>query len=305
MKLGTSFALIFFIRHCACEVFIPMTHCSNIFIDPVDLELSNQSMSATVSASAITGDVKGSVELTSKTSQISLKPLSSQSMQALNASNEAQSAALNKVKPLVESINNAIRTTSASSRRSSAVKLGHALSISSLSSAVSVAAVPSTVIAPMFDVAYFLKSHPLFSSCGAHNDSAFISSLSNHMHIRHLQPGDFICREGETGRAMFFLLRGTVTVSSKDGESTYAELTTGSLFGEIGVVMDMPRTANVVAKTKCFIAALGRDDFAGIVEKYPRIGEGIREQARKRYQQILQHSSSKTSVSAKSDGSSR
>jgi hypothetical protein len=81
------------------------------------------------------------------------------------------------------------------------------------------------------DLAQFLTCNPLFIDSGASQDNEFIQNLAKSMHLRHFQPGDHICREGEMGRAMFFLVRGIVSVSSKDGETVYAELGPGSFFG--------------------------------------------------------------------------
>lgn len=261
-------------------------------VDPVNSSAENNQLAGGAASIGDTSEIKQQ----RKSSQLSLKRLSSQSMQSLNAG-----SSLNALKPAVESqsyteqpIYTANEDAAASfKRRPSAIKIGNASSVQSLS----VSPISPSAPTPVYDVATFLHSHPLFSSSGADQDMAFLETLSTHMHVRHVKPGDFICREGEMGRAMFFLLRGTVSVLSKDGESHYVDLHTGSLFGEIGVVMDMPRTANVVAKTKCLIAALGRDDFEVICETYPRIGDGVREQATKRYQQIMQHSpSTKSSI---------
>ena len=51
------------------------------------------------------------------------------------------------------------------------------------------------------------------------------------MHLRVCQPGDYIVREGEIGKAMFLVVKGVVTVSSKDGESIFADLGHGNFFG--------------------------------------------------------------------------
>ena len=54
-------------------------------------------------------------------------------------------------------------------------------------------------------------------------------------------PQENILTEGSEAKVMYFLVRGSVAVTSLDTETTYAELHSGSFFGEIGILMDMPR----------------------------------------------------------------
>jgi CRP-like cAMP-binding protein len=49
----------------------------------------------------------------------------------------------------------------------------------------------------------------------------------------------------------------------------------------------VPRTANVVAKTKCFIAALRINEMNEIMQHYPEIADEIRIEADDRYQVLL------------------
>lgn len=149
------------------------------------------------------------------------------------------------------------------------------------------------------DLALFLRHHSLFS-CASEE---FIDDLAKKMHLRHYHPGDSIIREGEIGRAMFFIIKGYVTVSSKDGESIFADLGPGKFFGgmvlhsssqshhasalEIGVLFEVPRTANVVAKTRCNLAVLTQNEVKTIMQNYPEIEDEIRYEGQERYAILL------------------
>lgn len=85
----------------------------------------------------------------------------------------------------------------------------------------------TTVHANVLDLGQFFKSHVLFASAS----NEFIADFTKKMHLRHFLPGDSIIRENEIGRAMFFVIKGVVTVASKDGESIYADLGAGKFFG--------------------------------------------------------------------------
>ena len=63
--------------------------------------------------------------------------------------------------------------------------------------------------------------------------------------IRMYQPGDHIIRQKDVAKGMFFIIRGSVTVTSDDGEVLFAELNAPGyckffvnswLVGEIGLV---------------------------------------------------------------------
>ncbi|KAI8822849.1 uncharacterized protein EV422DRAFT_381018 [Fimicolochytrium jonesii] len=113
----------------------------------------------------------------------------------------------------------------------------------------------------------------------------FLTELSNVVHVRSFCAGDVITQEGEKARAMFFLIKGIVKVISEDGEINFAELRPGSYFGEIGVLLNMKRTATVAAKTKCALAIVTSENLQCKLQKYPQIAEIIRGQANQRLEE--------------------
>ncbi|ORZ40065.1 hypothetical protein BCR44DRAFT_1482601 [Catenaria anguillulae PL171] len=143
------------------------------------------------------------------------------------------------------------------------------------------------------DLEYALRNHPLFAGLDSH--PGLYNSLANLLTIRHVGPGDILIRAGEEGRALFVLLRGSVAVTSKDGESVYATFGAGSFFGEIAAVKEgIRRTASVVATERSVVATLQRNDLKNvIVPKYgPEIEERLREAAEARIR--LLHPSQRT-----------
>ena len=77
----------------------------------------------------------------------------------------------------------------------------------------------------------------------------FFASIGKHLRPQLHSPHDHILTEGDDAKAMYWLVRGAVAVTSRDGEATYVELKPGAVFGEIGILMDVPRTATIIART--------------------------------------------------------
>ncbi|KAK4511217.1 uncharacterized protein ATC70_012431 [Mucor velutinosus] len=124
-----------------------------------------------------------------------------------------------------------------------------------------------------------LRQHSLFQRT---NNESFLERLACCMHLRTYGPRDVIIVEGEQAKAMFFLLRGSVDVCSADFERIYATLPKGSCFGEIGILYSMPRTATVIASTKCIVAALTADEVKTILPLYPEVEKILRFEAEER-----------------------
>ncbi|KAK9448880.1 uncharacterized protein V1518DRAFT_416577 [Limtongia smithiae] len=81
---------------------------------------------------------------------------------------------------------------------------------------------------------------------------------------------------------MYWIVRGAVMVTSRDGESVYAELNAGAFFGEIGILFDRPRTASIVACTKGMVVVLTKEALNDVLPQFPEIERAFREEAQER-----------------------
>jgi F-box and leucine-rich repeat protein 7 len=81
---------------------------------------------------------------------------------------------------------------------------------------------------------------------------------------------------------MYWLVRGGLRGTSRDGESTYFELKPGAFFGEIGILMDIPRTATIIAKMKSLVVRLNKEDLQKVLPSYPEVERAIRDEATER-----------------------
>ena len=123
-----------------------------------------------------------------------------------------------------------------------------------------------------------IRSFPLFQSA----PDSFLAAIGTHLRPQSHLPRDYILTEGDEAKAMYWLVRGAVAVTSRDGESTYAELKPGAFFGEIGILMGIPRTATILARTKCLLIVLKKEDLAKELPNFPEVERTIMEEAQER-----------------------
>ncbi|KAL2150979.1 hypothetical protein VTH82DRAFT_6077 [Thermothelomyces myriococcoides] len=123
-----------------------------------------------------------------------------------------------------------------------------------------------------------IRSFPLFMSA----PDEFLAAIGAHLRPQINNAHDHILTEGDEAKAMYWLVRGVVAVTSRDGEAVYAELKPGAFFGEIGVLMDMPRTATIIARTKCLLVVLKKEDLRAELPKFPDMEQAIRQEAQER-----------------------
>ncbi|KAJ2994281.1 hypothetical protein HDV02_001716 [Globomyces sp. JEL0801] len=127
------------------------------------------------------------------------------------------------------------------------------------------------------EIKSLIHTLPFFSECS--ESTRFVDEISKVLSMRKYCTGDRVIRQGDSARAMFF---GRVKVISEDGEVEIAELSTGSYFGEIGIMYDVKRTANVVAKTNCTLIVLTAEKVNLILESFPEIKQSMKENAQER-----------------------
>ncbi|EKD18143.1 uncharacterized protein L3040_007679 [Drepanopeziza brunnea f. sp. 'multigermtubi'] len=136
----------------------------------------------------------------------------------------------------------------------------------------------STIPDMPLDIVDRIRSFPLFLSA----PDSFLAAIGKHLRPQVHSPHDIILTEGDEAKAMYWLVRGAVAVTSRDGEATYAELRPGSFFGEIGILMDVPRTATILARTKCLLVVLKKEDLRQELPKFPEMEKAIMDEAQER-----------------------
>ncbi|RHY28257.1 hypothetical protein DYB32_006106 [Aphanomyces invadans] len=136
----------------------------------------------------------------------------------------------------------------------------------------------------------------------SHQDDACISYLMGILYQECCTPGEYVfyevCRrhrsaltpgQGEYGRHMYFLVKGTVEVVIGAGTSkeiTCKVLTEGAFFGELAMLLSSKRCASVRAKSFGILYVLSRNGMDRIRTHYPEISSQITREIRTKLQKI-------------------
>lgn len=124
-----------------------------------------------------------------------------------------------------------------------------------------------------------LRKVPLFKD----GDMVFLEQVIMALRSKQVAAGDLIIKKGEIGHELYLLARGKVEVLDDAGK-VIKVLMDGDIFGEIGVLMSTPRTADVRTRKGCDLFVLDKSDFSRILRDNPLIAAAVQQIAKERYQ---------------------
>ena len=103
---------------------------------------------------------------------------------------------------------------------------------------------------------------------------AELDKVVSHAQLRSFKKGDHIFFEGDSGQALFIVLRGGVQIVRHVAGKhlPLATLKKGTFFGELSLTHDLPRSAAAHVTDDALLVCLFRHDFENIVKHYPRLG---------------------------------
>lgn len=121
-----------------------------------------------------------------------------------------------------------------------------------------------------------LREVPMFAELGP----SHLEELAAVVVERHFEPGADLCREGETGDAVYLLVEGKLRVFTGGGSDGRPERALGELgpvacIGEMAVLDAAPRSATVRAMARSRCLMLGGDDFKALLVQFPDISQVV------------------------------
>ncbi len=99
---------------------------------------------------------------------------------------------------------------------------------------------------------------------------------------KRLRPQEFLFRENDPGDAFYMILSGSVEVFVEAIDKHLNNLGTGEFFGELSLMLGIPRTASVRALEETILFAINKEGFQKIITEQQDLSEQI-------IQQIVKH----------------
>jgi hypothetical protein len=122
-----------------------------------------------------------------------------------------------------------------------------------------------------------ISSIPIFFGCT--NDC--LKDISTHLEQIYSSPGDMIIKIGDIGEEMFIISHGAVDIILESHERV-ATLHDGQIFGEVALLKEITRTANVQSQTYCDLYKLTKKSFNEITMRYPILRKNIEATTKRR-----------------------
>lgn len=114
-----------------------------------------------------------------------------------------------------------------------------------------------------------VKGCPLFHEIYDHE----VEKILRNCVVASFVQGDHIIKQGDNGTDICIILTGEADIIvDKNGEQKFiATLNAGDLFGEMVLLNETQRTANIMAKTNCDVLVFGQDTFYQMYNKSPEV----------------------------------
>lgn len=116
----------------------------------------------------------------------------------------------------------------------------------------------------------FLEGIPLFSKLS----EASLSLLAQECRFTHVEKGEILFFQSDPSESAYIVRTGNISIilNSPDGrEMVINEMHSGDLFGELGLLTNMPRSTSAIARTKSELLVISRRAFMSVVEKEPQL----------------------------------
>ncbi|HEY3210936.1 MAG TPA: cyclic nucleotide-binding domain-containing protein [Actinomycetota bacterium] len=121
------------------------------------------------------------------------------------------------------------------------------------------------------EVIEHFQAIPLFGSVSKKGIQAIVQAATE----VDVYAGKVLVSEGEWGREMYVILRGTAEVT-KNGRKL-RELVPGDFFGEMAFLSPAPRTATVTARSDMRVMVLDSRAMGAVVEREPAVARRLLE----------------------------
>jgi CRP-like cAMP-binding protein len=118
-----------------------------------------------------------------------------------------------------------------------------------------------------------LRNITLFSQLSSRE----LQTISAFLHRRTYIKGEIVFDEGDKSQAIYFIIEGKALIcrQGRPIDGVIAEISAGQCFGEMALINNSPRMAQVIAAEDCKLDVLFREDFLKLIEMHSRIASKL------------------------------
>jgi CRP/FNR family transcriptional regulator, cyclic AMP receptor protein len=100
-----------------------------------------------------------------------------------------------------------------------------------------------------------------------------IEKIVQYCNVISFEPQEVVVTDGKEGNEIYIVLDGSVKVQKKLEHETLTiqNLGPGDVFGEMVLVSEKTRSADIIANTQCSVLEIGYNDIFNIFKKEPAI----------------------------------
>jgi CRP-like cAMP-binding protein len=111
-----------------------------------------------------------------------------------------------------------------------------------------------------------LSRFPLFANCSKRQ----LRSLAAEARVEQIEPGERLVSAGATSHDLYLVLAGSVRIE-RDGTDV-DRVGPGGMVGELGLLFDTPRNADVISETPLEVLCLDRAALERAMDEIPGLG---------------------------------
>ena len=114
-----------------------------------------------------------------------------------------------------------------------------------------------------------LKGVPIFAKL----EPARLKLLAFTSERMNFGEGQEVCHQGDPGDTMYVILGGVadVLIDSGEGQIAVAQMRKNNFFGEMAILLDVPRTATIKAREPLSTLKVTKDAFYRLVAEIPEV----------------------------------
>ncbi|EAZ93129.1 cyclic nucleotide-binding domain-containing protein [Crocosphaera chwakensis] len=106
--------------------------------------------------------------------------------------------------------------------------------------------------------------------------------------LKELKQNEILFKENDPGDAFYIILSGSVEIFTETLNKTLAILYRGDFFGELALMLGIPRTASVKAQQETILFSINNQQFDRLLKDYPQLCDRIVEELGKNQEELYQ-----------------